>query len=159
MRIETAIAANRFGLGARPGEMEVLEKDPQAALLNQLQGPSAPPPDLAGLPRSDKVLTEVLRVKKEDNELKKNAGDSPLPKNAKKYGGLVRSYYMDQVGARINHAVRTDYPFYERLVRFWSNHFAVSADKQPVRVLAGLFENEAIRPNLNGSFFRSAAGR
>ena len=66
----------------------------------------------------------------------------------------VRSYYADQVGARIKNAARTDYPFHERLVRFWSNHFAVSADRQPVSALAGLFENEAIRPNLSGSVFK-----
>ena len=101
MNIETAIAANRFGLGARPGELEGMEKDPKAALLDQIQGPSAPPLDLSSLPRSDIVLTEVLRVRKETRELKKSAGDEPPPKNAKKYGRLVRSHYMDQVGARI----------------------------------------------------------
>jgi uncharacterized protein (DUF1800 family) len=153
MRIETAIAANRFGLGARPGDLQKLDKDPKTALLDQLQGPSAPSAELAGLPRSDTVLTEVLQVRKQQREQKKKAGDEPSPKNAKKYGSLVRSLYMDQVGARFSHAVRTDYPFQERLVRFWSNHFTVSADKQPVSALAGLFENEAIRPNLNGSFF------
>jgi uncharacterized protein (DUF1800 family) len=153
MSIETAIAANRFGLGARPGELEKLDKDPKTALLDQLQGPSAASAELAKLPRSEKVLAEVLRVRKQQRELKKKAGDESPPKNAKKYGSLVRSHYMDQVEARFTHAVRTDYPFYERLVRFWSNHFAVSTDKQPISALAGLYENEAIRPNLNGSFF------
>ncbi len=66
---------------------------------------------------------------------------------------MVRRYYVDQAGARFRNAVGTDHPFHERLVRFWSNHFAVSADKQPVSALAGLYENEAIRPNLGGSFF------
>jgi uncharacterized protein (DUF1800 family) len=37
-------------------------------------------------------------------------------------------------------------------VHFWSNHFAVSADKQPLTALAGAFENEAIRPHLGGRF-------
>ncbi len=154
MNIEAAIAANRFGLGARPGELEKLEKNPRVALLDQLQGPSAPSAYLAKLPSSEKVLVEVLQVRKAQRELKKKAGDNPVPKNEKKmYASLVRSYYLDQVGARFNNAVKTDYPFHERLVRFWSNHFAVSADKQPVSALAGLYENEAIRPNLNGSFF------
>lgn len=153
MNIETAIAANRFGLGARPGELAMLEKDPRAALLNQLQGPSSPSVYLTQLPSSEKVLAEVLKVRQEQRQMKKQAGDGPVPKNARKYAGLVRSYYVDQVGVRFKHAVETDYPFHERLVRFWSNHFAVSADKQPVSALAGLFENEAIRPNLGGSFF------
>ena len=43
-------------------------------------------------------------------------------------------------------------PFLERLVHFWSNHFALSAEKQPLAAIAGLFENEAIRPNVVGNF-------
>ena len=84
MSIETAIAANRFGLGARPGELDKLGKDPKTALLNQLQGPSALSADLASLPRSDKVLAEVLRVRKEQRELKKKAADKPLQKKCQK---------------------------------------------------------------------------
>lgn len=49
-------------------------------------------------------------------------------------------------------AAASEQPFRERLVHFWSNHFAVSADKQPVPVIAGLYENEAIRPNIIGKF-------
>ena len=64
MSIESAIAANRFGLGARPGELEKLDKDPKAALLDQLQGPSSPSAYLSELPRSDKVLTEVLHARR-----------------------------------------------------------------------------------------------
>ena len=153
MSIESAIAANRFGLGARPGELDKLAKDPRVALLDQLQGPSAPSTYLSELPSSDKVLTEVLKARKAQREMKKKAGEEPVPKEAKMFGSMVRSYYFDQVGARFKNAVSTNYPFHERLVRFWSNHFAVSADKQPVSALAGLYENEAIRPNLNGSFF------
>ena len=37
-------------------------------------------------------------------------------------------------------------------MHFWSNHFAISADKQPLPAIAGLFENEAIRPHVTGRF-------
>jgi uncharacterized protein (DUF1800 family) len=40
----------------------------------------------------------------------------------------------------------------ERLVQFWSNHFAVSVDKLLVVGLAGGFEADAIRPNVLGRF-------
>ena len=55
-------------------------------------------------------------------------------------------------GEAYRHAAQTDLPFHERLVHFWSNHFAVSADKQPLPAIAGLMENEAIRPNVSGRF-------
>jgi hypothetical protein len=40
----------------------------------------------------------------------------------------------------------------ERLVHFWSNHFAVSVDKLLVIGLAGGFEADAIRPHVLGRF-------
>jgi hypothetical protein len=49
-------------------------------------------------------------------------------------------------------ALTTDRPFIERLTYFWTNHFAVSADKVAVFGLAGSFEREAIRPHVLGNF-------
>lgn len=64
----------------------------------------------------------------------------------------MREEYTDAVGARLTNAIITDTPFAERLVHFWANHFAVSADKLEVIGLAGPMEFEAIRPNLMGRF-------
>jgi len=152
MNIEAVIAVNRFGLGARSGELTRAEPDPKAYLLEQLQGPSSQPAYIRDLPRSDKILAEVLRIRKEQRALKKKASGEPIPESMKMYGSTVRRFYVDQVGARFRNCVQTDYPFHERLVHFWSNHFAVSADKQPVSAVAGAFENEVIRPNLGGKF-------
>jgi len=78
---------------------------------------------------------------------------SPRPISSEPtYGRTVRRHYIEQTQVRYHLAASTDYPFHERLVHFWSNHFAVSADKQPLSAIAGLYENEAIRPNINGSF-------
>jgi len=60
--------------------------------------------------------------------------------------------YLDQVSARYTLAANTDEPLRERLVHFWTNHFAVSSDKVAVLGLAGALENEAIRPNLGNRF-------
>jgi uncharacterized protein (DUF1800 family) len=65
---------------------------------------------------------------------------------------MKNRHYIDQTQARYRLAASTDYPFHERLVHFWTNHFAVSADKQPMPAIAGLYENEAIRPNITGNF-------
>ncbi|MDT9091450.1 DUF1800 family protein, partial [Escherichia coli] len=43
--------------------------------------------------------------------------------------------------------------FTERLVWFWSNHFCVAVAKgEQLRLTAGAFEREAIRPHVHGSF-------
>jgi uncharacterized protein (DUF1800 family) len=73
---------------------------------------------------------------------------------AKRLPGGLRAklvpYYLDQVAARYRVAVHTEESFRERLVHFWTNHFAVSADKPQVLALAGALENEAIRPHVAG---------
>ena len=65
---------------------------------------------------------------------------------------VYQPQYRAQVLARVQSAAATDRPFAERLVHFWSNHFAVSADKGVVYGLAGTLENEAIRAHVNGRF-------
>jgi uncharacterized protein (DUF1800 family) len=88
---------------------------------------------------------------------------APVPGLAEKTAGLpdatrkfiqqaARDYYLSAVAARANAALTTPAPFVERLVHFWSNHFAVSADKLVVIGLAGLLELEAIRPHVLGRF-------
>jgi uncharacterized protein (DUF1800 family) len=64
----------------------------------------------------------------------------------------ARDYYLTSVAARTNAALVTPTPFVERLVHFWANHFAVSADKLTVIGLSGLLEFEAIRPHVLGRF-------
>src|SRR5262245_33144126 len=62
--IAAAIAANRFGLGARPGELETVGSDPRGWLTRQLHGT---PPVLAGagLKPSSDTLARVLDLRKE----------------------------------------------------------------------------------------------
>ncbi|MBX3564221.1 MAG: DUF1800 domain-containing protein [Sphingomonas sp.] len=64
----------------------------------------------------------------------------------------AREHYAVAVGARATVALTSPAPFAERLVHFWANHFAVSADKLQVIGLAGAFEFEAIRPHVMGKF-------
>ncbi len=152
MKKETAIAANRFGLGARPGELDRVDRNPQGWLLDQLQGPSRTARELRDLPASADVLVEIQDLRREQRDMRDRADDEPAPDIVQKYGRVVRRHYLEQTNARYRNAARTDYPFHERLVHFWSNHFAVSADKQPMPAIAGLFENEAVRPNITGKF-------
>jgi uncharacterized protein (DUF1800 family) len=147
MSIAAAIAANRFGLGARPGDLVQIGAQPREWLLEQLAGPAGTPSALGGLPLSSKVIVDVQDVRRAQRDARKNNEDI-----VKKYGRVVREHYIEQSLARYEVAAATDTPFHERLVHFWSNHFAVSADKQPMPAIAGLYENEAIRPNILGNF-------
>lgn len=146
---KAVIAATRFGYGARPGELGTIARNPEAWLLDQLQGPSRVHESIRQLPSSSALLVEVQKLREERREKRKNNDGGEF---ANTYGRTVRQHYIDQVSARYRAAAESDMPFHERLVHFWSNHFAISADKQPMPAIAGLFENEAIRPNISGRF-------
>ncbi len=152
MRDDTAIAANRFGLGARPGELPRIDRDPARWLLRQIDGPPRLPERVRGLPESATVLVEVQAVRRQQRQMKRAPDSEPAPDIVEKYGRVVRRHYLQQTLVRYGIAAESDHPFHERLVHFWANHFAISADKQPVPAIAGLFENEAIRPHVTGKF-------
>jgi uncharacterized protein (DUF1800 family) len=145
-----AIAANRFGLGARPGELERLAS-PEEWLLRQLEGP---PALLAGLEPGAKTLAQAMELRRQEVQQRraKKAGDDKPAAALLKLPALYRPVYIDEMHARFSHAVSTDRPFLERLTQFWSNHFAVSVDKVVVLGLAGAMEREAIRPHVTGRF-------
>ena len=154
MNLDTVIAANRFGLGARPGELGKIDGKHVPWLKNQLNGPPRLPAVFSDLAKTPQILQDVQTVRAMRREARQSPDDAPAPDVVREYTAVVRRHYIDQTAARYVNAAQTDYPFHERLVHFWTNHFAVSADKQPVTALAGAFENEAIRPNLTGSFYK-----
>ncbi len=76
-------------------------------------------------------------------------GGAPEPKPH----NPVAETYAAEALARLRAAAAAPVGYVERLVAFWSNHFCVSAGKSgPVRILAGAFEREAIRPHVLGRF-------
>lgn len=148
-KADSAIAANRFGFGARPGELKVLGAGARDALLAQLQGGA---PLLQGaLPASKDLLGKILAQRQELREMRK--GEQPNAIDAvKALRDVYQPAYVADVLARFRAAVTSQRSFIERLVHFWSNHFAVSVDKVQVLGLAGAMEREAIRPHVLGNF-------
>jgi uncharacterized protein (DUF1800 family) len=149
--MQTEIAVLRFGLGARPGDLADAADDPRAWLRAQLRGATPLSVDTAMTP-SDQILTAFLAARDE----RRQARLDPSAVDAAAALSAVREVYIpqyrSQVLARAQSAALTERPFAERLVHFWSNHFAVSADKGAVVGLAGTLENEAIRPHMCGRF-------
>jgi uncharacterized protein (DUF1800 family) len=153
-----SVAANRFGLGARPGEIARMGDDPRGALKAQLQG-GAPSIRDAALQDTATILSRAAQLRLERREHRRapgaesaGGGSSALPGSFQKLGVMYRGVYLDEAVARMHAAVLADRSFLERLVHFWSNHFAVSVDKLAVLGVAGSFEREAIRPHVLGSF-------
>jgi uncharacterized protein (DUF1800 family) len=153
--IQAEIAVLRFGLGARPGDLALAAGDPRAWLRAQIRG-AAPLAGNTPLAPSDQIFTEVLAARDERQAMRREAGSEATGSAAVAAFNPVRDAYLPhyraQVLARAQSAALTARPFAERLVHFWTNHFAVSADKGAVFGIAGTLESEAIRPNVNGRF-------
>lgn len=185
---DTAIAFNRFGLGARIGDSP--PENPRAWLAGQLDRFDARPAAIAAAPARAEVARQLADYLEEargqrlgqraqgrqprspapaapapgpDMAMARNApGAGPgmaednlagLPDSARRFiRQTSRQNYLAMVQARTNAALVTPAPFVERMVHFWANHFAVSADKLVTIGLAGLLEFEAIRPHVLGSF-------
>ncbi len=143
-----AIATNRFGLGARAGELAACAADPRGWLEAQLKG-TAPVIPEPGLQSTASMVARIDQVRAQNRQLK----GAPAAFDAVvKLGEIYRPAYVGEVTARLRLAATTDRPFLERLTQFWSNHFAVSVDKAIVLGVAGSYEREAIRPHVLGSF-------
>jgi uncharacterized protein (DUF1800 family) len=150
--MQAEIAVLRFGLGARPGELAAAAGEPRGWLLAQVKG-AAPLAVDAPLAASDQIFAALLAARDERQKMKQESAAAAA--DAKVVNAIREAYqphYRAQVLARAQSAALTLTPFAERLVHFWSNHFAVSADKGVVFGLAGTLENEAIRPHVGGRF-------
>ena len=142
----SAIALNRFGLGARPDEPAPTE--PERWLLSQLEAYEPTPAPWEPLPRTAALVETWLAQQRAVRQ----APEGQRSGIREAYLRQGRDAYIAAVGARTASALQTPAPFVERLVHFWSNHFAVSVDKLLVVGLAGGFEADAIRPNVLGRF-------
>lgn len=141
-----AVATNRFGLGARPDEPP--PPDPRRGLLAQLERYEVVPPAWQPVARTAS-LTEAWQAQQRAVRQAPQEQRSGL---REAYQREARQVHVAAVGARLASALQSPTPFAERLVHFWSNHFAVSVDKPPVVGLAGAFEADAIRPRVMGRF-------
>lgn len=142
---EAFIAVNRFGLGARPGELRSAAADPAGWVERQLASQADVPSALSGFPGSRDTILQFQAARKAAKKSKDKSGVKML---RKKY----RQAYLDEAAARTQTQIDTTQPVTERLVAFWSNHFTVSVRKPLLRGAAGAFEREAIRPHVTGRF-------
>lgn len=143
---QAAIAQNRFGLGARPGEAE--PADARRALLDQFERFTPRDAAWAAVAPSGPALATAFAAQRDartlDPQARRDAQDA--------LRRAARDDYQNAVQARVASALVTPAPFIERLTHFWANHFALSVEKAAITGLAGAFELEAIRPHVLGRF-------
>jgi uncharacterized protein (DUF1800 family) len=173
--IRAAIAATRFGLGAKPGEIAAARRDPQGFLTGQIrrQGADQPPGTPAATAQRMAEFRDYQRQQRQARlEMAADgrppstpgttdgAGSAMADASAKTavrdpvkiVGAMLRQDISSDFTARTQLAATTDAAFRERWALFWANHFTVSATKAITGTVVGPFEQEAIRPNVFGRF-------
>lgn len=146
-RADSSSAVNRFGLGARPGET-AQAGDARGWLTAQLR--RTEPTALQGLPTSIDYLRQEAAYLQQRRQMRESGADAQQMRAVAR--DLYRQSQQREQAARWQLALATPAGFAERLVRFWSNHFAVSVDKRAALLYAAPMEREAIRPNAFGDF-------
>ncbi|MBX7494405.1 DUF1800 domain-containing protein [Qipengyuania sp. 6B39] len=149
-----AIALNRFGLGARPGDQA--PDRPMAWVLDQLERYETLPAEANVHAEGNRLVAEsrvrLAEVGAEMPDAKRSAIVEAKRAVRRDFGEEAYAAYRDAVDARVRTALVTETPFLERIVHFWSNHFCISADDGVLSALALPYENEAIRPHVMGRF-------
>jgi uncharacterized protein (DUF1800 family) len=158
-QLHGAIAATRFGLGARRGEINAAASDPRGWLKAQIR------PNAAVIPAGGLLSAKQVFEARQNSY---DAGMMPPPPGApgepvnpqaevlrtirRQVQRETRDGLQKEIEARSMHAATTVDSFAERWLRFWSNHFTVAARNAQTIGLAGPFEREAIRPHVFDNF-------
>ena len=149
MSLEGVLAVNRFGLGARPGEVQAASADAKAWLKSQI-APATQPTAANSQPFvSGAQLVADLTAFRQQRRQARNQNDA---QQAREFAQQQRQVLLNEMAARFNLGFTTAKPFAERLVWFWTNHFTISTQNAGTASLAGAYEREAIRPFIAGKF-------
>jgi uncharacterized protein (DUF1800 family) len=165
--LDAALALSRFGLGAREGSIASIAQNPRGALKDEVTGRVLLTPAGPELRQTSDLLIDLYAFLKDLNmqrgrQAAPGTGASTAQPPAMVPGStpqnpsppLPQRVFLAEVDARFNGTIREPgIGIGERLAMFWANHFAVAVGKGPaVRILAGAFEREAIRPHVFGRF-------
>ncbi|MGY3572597.1 DUF1800 domain-containing protein [Vibrio paucivorans] len=138
------LAEQRFGFGPRLNQPRV------TSVSEQLLASTYTSAAVIDLPSTAATLNDIAEFNKKRRQLKQS------PEKRREVQKQLNQYfnqsYMAQMAARSEQTRRTPYGFQERLIQFWGNHFAISADTRRVKPIVAGVENEVIRKHWNGNF-------
>ncbi len=158
------VAVTRFGLGPERRALARASADPRGYVLAQLDPGAPSPAAFAGLASREALAAEwksaLDAFRKARRAMREAGADGPeraaleaaFEAARRDRIRFIGSTFRAEAMARVEAAIASERPLLERLVRFWSNHFAVSVNALAVRLMAGERERGAIRPQVLGRF-------
>jgi len=134
--MNSAIATNRFGLGATPFDIRNASEGPIEYVLAQMI-----PIAIDKVYSSQSIALTMKNLGKDTSEASKD--------EARKF--RQATYRQLSIGT-LNNAISSAQPFMWRMLDFFSNHFSVTARGPYLTAISPTLEREAIAPNLLGKF-------
>ncbi|AYD01036.1 DUF1800 domain-containing protein [Neorhizobium sp. NCHU2750] len=144
------LAAIRYGYGLRAGQDMPDDADGLIAQVKRgvMIKPRFPREGVVG---RREAATKVMSLRAA--EAKAAQEGKPNESIRKETQREAQRLYRIDAMSRLAQAVQSRLGFHERLASFWMNHFAVSTLKSlPMRMIVPMYEAEAIRPRMAGSF-------
>ncbi|MGF1760719.1 DUF1800 domain-containing protein [Photobacterium sagamiensis] len=139
------LAQQRFGFGA------ALANSLQSYTLSaQVETVPYKHDALAGLTPTNDIIIEMGHFQQKRRKSKKKQAEKQ--KIQQQENTFSKQQYNEQIHARNLQTLHSPLDFQERLIQFWSNHFAISVDKRKIRPLAATIENDIVRKYWNGNF-------
>ncbi|MBV0891687.1 DUF1800 domain-containing protein [Paracoccus sp. Z118] len=135
------LAAIRLGYGLSP--LTPAPADPQAVLRSV---PEAAAPDGWTTPMATDAQRQFAASRRQ-----RNAGEIDT-EEFRRIQSDLNHQRLSVLQRRVARAVDAPAGFGERLVQFWTGHFATVARNAPGHIMSGAMVDEAIRPHLNGHF-------
>ncbi len=147
IKLEAAIALNRFGYGAMPNELEKVTKiGGRSWLLQQLSLDTSNP----------KYNLFFNSMASNDNLLEFQRQEQGLPmqkfRNLRSIDAITTKIYPE-LKKRATIPVLTEHGFHERMVRFWMNLFMVETADPFLQPLLIDFETEVVRRFMNARYY------
>src|SRR5262249_12111331 len=103
-------AATRFGLGARPDEIDRIARNPKHWVIEQIDAPETTSGAFDGLPTSAQNMQKVFELREQKQE---GVAKQEVHKEIRQDEKLA---FTNEILARLRHAITTPKPFCERMV-------------------------------------------
>jgi len=148
MSFSPELAEIRFGCGLSP---EIAKPPDPDAVLQGLNGPD----EMARrfpIDGFSKVAARAAKVAKLRRQGRKSDNKSETRDKIKAYRREGKKEGSRWFVQSLQRWIHTEHGFRERLVAFWADHFTAFGKNPILRYATGPYVEEAIRPNISGSF-------
>lgn len=145
MLAKPTLAAIRFGAGLSP---DIASPDGAAQLWDSLRAEVTRP----GLPLTPWETRLARAVSRRDLRRLRRAGDPDAQSALRRVNRADRNDALADLRVSLIRLSTAKTGFFERLTRFWSNHFALQAKSGNFRFLRVAYAEAALRPHILGPF-------